>query len=98
MIQLTITAPTFKKLKPGNKKHQRKCALKVLEEASEFAEDAKTCAKFPETDAFRQSMAYELADLMQAIINCVYVFELETEELRAAINQVTATNEDRGRY
>ena len=97
-MRIDIDLPVFGEGCLGS---QREQALKVLEEASELCEAAKLASAGEDpwwNHMHRLSMLEELADVMQALVNLVYVFGIEEVELEYAENCCKGRNEARERY
>ena len=78
-------------------------ALKILEEASETVEAAKTCINNNPTDTRgpyerKQALADEIADLLQTIVNLCDAYMIDPHDLARSADTITKRNIERGMF
>lgn len=95
-VQSTATAADFAVLVPFDQEDGDQCALKVLEESSEFVQAARDYFDSGYT-VDRVVMLDEMADLFETLHNALAYFEITPEEAAEAVERCNQRNRSRGR-
>lgn len=98
----TINLGDWEVFDPSHQRKDKWQALKVLEEASELVSDAKLTINRSDACyaamASHNTLAYDVADLLQTIVNLCAAFNITEDDLAGAHEECNLKNTERGMF